>query len=95
MYAALLDIPDWFGKRYGQLHVFELENGTGLMLDANGMADIKVPEPAPVAPQFSVNTDDIEEARAVRRSSGSLLYSVSSATCTCRTSTAEMWTAMC
>jgi predicted enzyme related to lactoylglutathione lyase len=77
MYADLLDIPDWFGKRYGQLHVFELENGTGLMLDANGMADIKVPEPAPVAPQFSVNTDDIEAARVYAEKLGfSIIFGI-------------------
>jgi hypothetical protein len=76
-YASLLDIPDWFGKRYGQLHVFELENGTGFMLDANGMADINVPEPAPVAPQFTVNTDDIDAARAYSEDLGfSIIFGI-------------------
>jgi predicted enzyme related to lactoylglutathione lyase len=62
-YSALLDITERSGKRYGHLHVFELENGTGLMLDSNGMEAASLPDPLPIAPQFTVNTDDIDEAR--------------------------------
>lgn len=63
-YATLLDIPDWSGKRYKHLHLFELENGTGLMLDSNGMEDVPMPDTASVAPQFTVNANDIDAARA-------------------------------
>jgi predicted enzyme related to lactoylglutathione lyase len=63
-YADLLDISDWDSKRYGHLHVFELENGTGLMLDSNGVTAKPITEPLPIAPQFTVNTDNIDAARA-------------------------------
>lgn len=46
--------------RFGHLHIFRLPNGTSLILDSNGMAEIPVPETGPVL--FKLNTPDIEAA---------------------------------
>lgn len=46
--------------RYGHLHVFQLENGTGLMLDSNGMECIPVSDNGP--PLIKLDTDDIDAA---------------------------------
>lgn len=63
-YAALLDLGDGAGQRYGHLHVFELESGTGILLDSNGMESAPLADPPPIAPRFTVHTDDIDAARA-------------------------------
>lgn len=46
--------------RYGHLHMFNLANGTALILDSNGREHMPVPENGPVL--FKVGTMDIEGA---------------------------------
>ncbi|MFD0694397.1 VOC family protein [Paenibacillus sp. GCM10027628] len=60
LYAALLGLEIREQDRYGHLHMFNLSNGTGLILDSNGMSEIPVPEVGPVL--FKMSTVDIEGA---------------------------------
>ncbi|MBB6732381.1 VOC family protein [Cohnella zeiphila] len=61
LYANLLGLEVREEDRYGHLHLFRLDNGTDLILDSNGMAEIPVPERGPV--QFKLDTYDIDRAR--------------------------------
>jgi catechol 2,3-dioxygenase-like lactoylglutathione lyase family enzyme len=59
-YSRFLGLAVRDQDRYGHLYVFRLENGTGLMLDSNGMEHIPVPESGP--PLFKLDTSDIDAA---------------------------------
>lgn len=60
-YGKLMGLQIRDEDRYGHLHLFRLDNGTNLMLDANGMADVPVPECG--RPLLKLGTHDIERAK--------------------------------
>ncbi|MCC3376594.1 VOC family protein [Cohnella sp. REN36] len=60
-YSRLLGIEARERDRYGQLHLFRLDNGTHLMLDSHGMAE--VPVQANAAPTLKIGATDIDRAR--------------------------------
>jgi catechol 2,3-dioxygenase-like lactoylglutathione lyase family enzyme len=60
-YARLMGLEVREEDRYGHLHLFRLDNGTDLILDSNGMAEVPVSERGPVL--FKLDTYDIDRAR--------------------------------
>ncbi|MCD9023621.1 VOC family protein [Cohnella silvisoli] len=60
-YSKLMGLEVREQDRYGHLHLFHLDNNTGLILDSNGMDSIPVPEKGPVL--FKVSTKNIDKAR--------------------------------
>ncbi|MBB6671056.1 VOC family protein [Cohnella nanjingensis] len=60
-YSQLLGIEVREQDRYGHLHLFRLDNGTHLMLDSNGMAEVPIPERG--GPLFKVSAVDIDKAK--------------------------------
>ncbi|WP_409344063.1 VOC family protein [Paenibacillus sp. MBLB4367] len=61
LYSKFMGLEVREQDRYGHLHMFNLDDGSSLILDSNGMESVPVPEAGPVL--FKVSTDDIEGAR--------------------------------
>lgn len=59
-YSKLMGLEVREQDRYDHLHVFQLDDGTALILDSNGMKDVRVAENGPVL--FKLNTYHIDQA---------------------------------
>lgn len=74
-YSKLLGLEVREQDRHGQLHVFRLDHGAGLILDSNGMDNASVLEQGPVL--FQLSTYDIEKAAKEAREVGfEIIYGI-------------------
>lgn len=62
LYAKFMGLEVREQDRFGHLHMFNLANGTTLILDSNGMENVPVPEFAPGPVLFKVSASDLEGA---------------------------------